>query len=417
MDVFDAGLRSHCQRVAAWSHELAGDLRMTGEESQLLEQAALLHHLPLEMLEKETVNRLCGELWPAGQTQSQIRPALGVPAQVGIPAKVQQILEAMRHPDNSQRTDRISALAGILELADVFDEQLELAQFEGHAIQQMLETTPDDPVIGAVLASLRKATRADLLPLIPRLPVYPAIAMKALAVLGKPELHLREVEQISAMDQVLAGQLLQAANSAFFSPRYPLKTVKDAINFIGLEETRRVLAAAALRPLFSAPKMKQLWQHSIETAQVAERIAGMSDRVSPREAFLAGLVHDIGRLAISLLPAEVSAVCERLTGKGCETTVAEVVLLGFDHAEAGADVLEIWKFPRDMVQAVRHHHSPDWTDSDLAALLYVTEFWSAAEEDLPSNSVLRSALRRLGISAEDLGTADLASASAVQVLA
>jgi len=410
MDALNAGLRSHCLRVAAWAYELSAGLKLTTVEERLLEQAALLHHSPFEMLETETVNRLADDLWPDRAKQ--------LPGESpGAPAQVRAILEAVRHPGGSRRIDRISAIANTLEVADLFDEQLEIAQFEGRAVQEVLESAPGDPVLGSALALLRKVNREDLLALIPRLPVYPAVAVKALATLAKPEVHLAELEQISRADQVLAGQLLKAANSAFFSPRYPLKTVRDAISFIGIDQARSILSTAALRPLFSGPKLKKLWTHSVETAQVAERIAELSTKVSPREAFLAGLVHDVGRLAISLLPAPASEAYERLTAKGCEVTIAELVLFGFDHSEAGAEVLRIWKFPPEMVTAVRNHHNPDRVASDLAALLYVAEFWSAADEDLPSNTILQGAVKQLGLSPEAIGAADLSRYSAVQELA
>jgi putative nucleotidyltransferase with HDIG domain len=316
-----------------------------------------------------------------------------------------------------KRIDRSSAIASILELADLFDEQLEIAQFEGQVARDVLEDASGDPVIASVLQVLRKVKRADLLALIPRLPVYPAVAIKALAILAKPDVYIRELEEISIADQAISGQLLQAANSAFFSPRYPLKTARDAITYIGLDAARNILSTAALGPLFCAPKMKKLWMHSIETAEIAERIAGLSLNINPREAFLAGLVHDVGRLAISLLPPEASRASKRLIAKGCEVTVAELVLFGFDYAEAGAEVLQIWKFPPEMVTAVRHHHNPGEVDSDLSALLYVAEFWSAGDEDLPSNAVLQLAVKQLGLTPEIIGAADLSRAGAAHSLA
>jgi putative nucleotidyltransferase with HDIG domain len=409
MDAFNAGLRSHCVRVAAWAQELSGKLKLT-EEERVLKQAALLHHFPLDMLETETMNRLTGDLWPGS-------PDHPLSTETAVPLSVRAILQAMRQPGGSQRADRISAIANVLELADLFDEQLEIAQFEGQSVSQVLETAAADPILASALHVLRKSTREDLLALIPRLPVYPAVAIRALTTLAKPNVDVREIEEISKADQVLAGQLLQAANSAFFSPRYPLKTVRDALNHIGMDAARNIVATAALRPLFGAPKLRQLWLHSIETAEIAERLANLSSAISPREAFLAGLVHDVGRLAISLLPADVSGTCERLTAKGCEVTLAELVLFGFDHAEAGAEVLTIWKFPPDMIAAVRHHHSPGLVDSNLAALLYVAEFWSAADEDLPSNAALQSAVKRLGLSPEKIGDAGLSHPGAARSLA
>lgn len=410
MDALNAGLRSHCLRVAAWAYELSKGLKLTAEEERLLEQAALLHHSPFEMLEAGTVNRLAEDLWPDRPMQLSAEAPHAT-------AQVRAILKAMRRPGNSQRADRISAIGNILEIADLFDEQLEIAQFEGRAVQDVLESASWDPVLAAALQVLRKSNRKDLLALIPRLPVYPAAAVKALATLAKPDVHLSELEQISEADQVLAGQLLQAANSSFFSPRYQLKTVRDAISYIGIDQARSILSTAALRPLFGDQKLKQLWVHSIETAQVAERIAELSHKISPREAFLAGLVHDVGRLAISLLPPAASEAYERLTAKGCEVTIAELVLFGFDHAEVGAEVLRIWKFPPELVTAVRNHHNPDHVTSDLAALLYVAEFWSAADEDLPSNATLKYAIKQLGLSPETIGAADLSRAGVVQEFA
>ncbi len=409
MDASNAGIRSHCLRVAGWAHELSVGLKLTAEEERLLEEAALLHHSPLEMLEAETLDRLTKDLWPERPQRQPLESR-------GAPAKVSAILQAMRHPGGSLQADRISSMAKTLEIANLFDEQLEMAQFEGHAVQEVLEAASADPVLGPALQVLRMSNRNELLAMIPRLPVYPAVAVKALAALAKPDVRLSELEQISQTDQVLAGQLLQAANSTFFSPRYPLKTVKAAISYVGLDHARSILSTAALRPLFGAPKLKKLWIHSVETAQVAERIAALTSTISPREAFLAGLVHDVGRLAISLLPSPASEAYNRMTLKGCEVTVAELVLFGFDHSEAGAEVLRIWKFPPDLVLAVQNHHNPDRVTSNLAALLYVAEFWSAADEDLPSNALLQGAVKQLGLTPEAIGAADLSRAGAVQGL-
>ena len=142
----------------------------------------------------------------------------------------------------------------------------------------------------------------------------------------------------------------------------------------------------------------------------------LSSKVIPREAFLAGLVHDVGRLAISLLPAEAGKAFERLTVKGCEPTIAEWVLFGFDHAEAGAEVLRIWKFPQEMVTAVQYHHNPDRAGSDLAAVLYVAEFSSGADEDLSVQCYSARALKQLGLSPRDHGRGRLLWAGAVQSL-
>ena len=114
MDALNAGLRSHCLRVAAWAYELSVGLKLTVEEERLLEQAALLHHSPFEMLEAETVNRLAEDLWPDHPKQFSAETPVA-------PAQVRAIIEAMRRPGGSRRADRISAIGNILEIADYRD--------------------------------------------------------------------------------------------------------------------------------------------------------------------------------------------------------------------------------------------------------------------------------------------------------
>ena len=137
---------------------------------------------------------------------------------------------------------------------------------------------------------------------------------------------------------------------------------------------------------------------------MAEQIAKMSGKVDPAEAFLIGLLHDVGKLAIALMPNELNSSLDRLVVKGCEPAVAEVVVCGFDHAEAGADILKHWKFSDDLTAAVRYHHMPEKTKSAMAGILYLTEFWTDVEEDIPSNARLDLAFQLAGITPSDLST-------------
>jgi HD-like signal output (HDOD) protein len=107
-------------------------------------------------------------------------------------------------------------------------------------------------------------------------------------------------------------------------------------------------------------------------------VAKLSPRVNPEEALLAGLVHDVGRLALSLLPEEFQSRSARLLAKGCTLSQVETALCGATHGELGARALERWNFPRDLVEAVRFHHQPERSSSLLAAVLYVTELCSSA---------------------------------------
>jgi putative nucleotidyltransferase with HDIG domain len=178
------------------------------------------------------------------------------------------------------------------------------------------------------------------------------------------------------------------------------------LNFIGLEAARRIIMASVFQPLFASAGLRTLWRHSVEMAESAAHIAAVSGRVAPNEAFLAGLVHDIGRLALQKLPHEDAVSYARLLERGADPVFAELTLCGFDHGDAGAEILRLWSFPVAVVDAVQHHHWPERVESPLAAVLYLAEENSGSAEDAPSWVRLADAEDRLGVSTADLTAHD-----------
>jgi HD-like signal output (HDOD) protein len=203
----------------------------------------------------------------------------------------------------------------------------------------------------------------------------------------------------------MTGNLLRVANSPFFCSRQPIRTIARAITHLGIEMTANVLLASTLQPFFSSPKMRSIWKHSLRAADVARRIASLTRDIDPGEAFVVGLVHDIGKLLIALLPPEAQAPVDRACSAGCQASASELVFLGFDHAAVGGDVLRHWNFSAEMADAVRVHHAPERSESSLACVLYLTEYWLDAEEDLASVARLQIALERTGLSLAQLAEA------------
>jgi putative nucleotidyltransferase with HDIG domain len=216
---------------------------------------------------------------------------------------------------------------------------------------------------------------------------------------------------------VMSGLLIQTANSSYYSPRITIASIRHAISYLGVEATRKVLLAATFRSNLASMRMHQLWNHSLDVAQTSERLAMRSRMViDPSEAFLAGLVHDVGRLAFSIMPAAFLERFYRLTERGCPAVEVEICLSGLCHADVGAKTLVQWKFPNALVEAVRWHHRPERSSSTLASLLYLAEVVSESEEDLPSAIRMRTACQQTGIDPEALADLNSEQQSYLEIL-
>jgi putative nucleotidyltransferase with HDIG domain len=237
-----------------------------------------------------------------------------------------------------------------------------------------------------------------------QLPVYPALALRVLALVARGTVSFAELSALVSKDQALAGHLIGAANSCIYSPVGQISTIAHAISYIGLEETRRIITAASLRPLFVSSGIAELWKHSIEMSRWCEEAARTVGGVSKDEAFLAGLVHDVGRLLALKHSGEASVAYVQLMEQGCDPPFAEASVFGCDHAELGADILMVWNFPEHMVEAVLNHHHPGLSRSALGGLLYLAESRNAAENPEPSTEGIQHALTVTGLTQESMAS-------------
>lgn len=410
-------LESHCRRVAALALEIAADLKLTPAETATLEKAALHHHFPVEVLDPRAFERLMSDLrgpdWPAipaSQPEHQfpepeVREVLW--ALHGRPARGRRAAAGQAAPPPTAGT---ALLAEIVEVSNLFEERLEFLPFELRTVEQILDELDwmardglYRPAVVEAIVKLPRVRMEELLANVRRLPVFPAVALKALELASSERSSMGQIERLMATDQVLAGHIIRLANSSLYSPARRISSIAQAISYVGLEAARRVMTAAVFQPLFASASLRELWKHSVAMAELTERIAVVSRRIAPAEAFLAGLMHDIGRLALQRLPREDGIVFARLLERHCEPVFAEMVLCGFDHGAAGAEILRLWSFPVELVEAVQHHHWPERHNSPLAAALYLAEVASGSGEDTPSWLRLRAVEDRLGVSLEDLG--------------
>jgi HD-like signal output (HDOD) protein len=387
--------------VAAWSSELGGALGLSPLERRIVEQAALHHHAPPVISNESSRQRLLEDL--------RMKEAIGRSAR---PEGVEKLLQAFW--GNEEESDpAIAKLAAVLEICDDFDQF-----FEAEPLGEInADGQVGNPSVETMFSYLQVSSRADVSRVIDRLPVFPRAAREVVKGVSNSEVGIAELEQVASLDPVLSGLLIQTANSSYYSPRQPIAAIRHAVSYIGVEATRKVLLAATFRSNFASMRLHQLWNHSLDVAQTAERLATRSRlQIDPAEAFLAGLVHDVGRLAFSIMPAAFLERFYRLTDRGCPAVEVEICLSGLCHGEVGGQTLLQWKFPEALVEAVRWHHRPERCSLAMSSLLYLAEEVSESHEDLPSVIRRRAACQQAGIEREVLAEFNSAPAGYLETL-
>ena len=369
----DATLEGHCHRVGAIANLIAHHLFLPTEEKNLLQAASLLLHRH---------------------------------ADSGAAADVRAVLVAFGKCGLGNPLHRL--LGAILRLCDAFDREFQAQPFQHKDAPEILAELRRGVEQGMWprknLEALEECTRPQVMPEPStwRVPVFPQAALQTLNTLRDPGASIPHVVDAARRDPATAGAIVQLANSALYADLEPVSNLQAAVARLGFDTARKVLASLAMRPLLFLPKLERLWPHSIEVADLAEQLAGRARGIDPGEAYLAGLLHDVGRIALLASSLYDSARMQGLEQSGCPAVYAEGLILRTDHAVVGGLIAAKWRLPGHLVRAIRQHHRPETATSPLAYLLYLAEHLAGAQEDLPSSLRLELALDGLGLAAADL---------------
>jgi putative nucleotidyltransferase with HDIG domain len=213
------------------------------------------------------------------------------------------------------------------------------------------------------------------------LPVMPPVAAEIIRKAENPDTEVSALIQLISRDAALAVRVLKIANSSFYSAARKIETLQQAIVLLGYSTLRSIVVAASLKDVFSRFGLAErlLWEHSVAAAVAATTAAREVGGLSRDEAFLGGLVHDIGKLLMHFQAEQkYQEVMRVVYGEDREATDVEKEVFGFDHAEVGALVLEKWRLPPRLVSGIGHHHAPETADEAdgvkaLASLLQVAD--------------------------------------------
>lgn len=201
------------------------------------------------------------------------------------------------------------------------------------------------------------------------LPTLPAILLKLLEACDNDDRPLSEVAAIINKDPVLCCKVLQLVNSAYYGFRYCFKGIESAVVYLGANTIKNIAVTMSVHQVFDQKRFENVsrfninvfWYHSLMRATLAKRIAQKIFYSNIDEAYLSGLLLDIGKLIlISTFPKEHESILAETTHKNNSKNKlwAETQLLGVSHCEIGSWLMQKWKMNSMMADAIRYHHEP-----------------------------------------------------------
>jgi putative nucleotidyltransferase with HDIG domain len=197
------------------------------------------------------------------------------------------------------------------------------------------------------------------------LPTLPRTVLRITELVNDPRASAKDLSIIITDDQVLTARLLKLVNSSFYGFPQPVTTVTGAIVLLGFDAIRNLLLTTSVLDLFPARIAKvrrdqeQLWDHSLACAIGAKSIGNFLQYDKLEELFVAGLLHDIGKIVeMMFLQDDFARITERVRDQGVLISTAEQDLLGCTHADIGRLLAERWNLPAKLVSVIARHHTP-----------------------------------------------------------
>lgn len=212
------------------------------------------------------------------------------------------------------------------------------------------------------------------------LPAMPHIARQAMQRLSDPDASARDLHKIISKDQAIAARVLRIANSACYARRRAILTITDAVVTVGFNTIKSIVISSALYDFFKTFGLaeKLMWEHSLGCALTSRMIAQMLKFSKTEEAFLAGLLHDVGKVVFYMkIPKKMLLIVQEVYhNPGLTFLEMEQRLLGFNHAQLGQLVARKWNFAEEIVEAIGKHHRPEKA-CVLPALSYIVNLGNA----------------------------------------
>lgn len=209
------------------------------------------------------------------------------------------------------------------------------------------------------------------------MPAFPKSVQRVLELTRDVNSTPKDLVEVIDKDPVLTVKILKVVNSAYYSLPKQITSVGHSVVYLGFNTIKNLalsIAAIGMLPKSNEAGFdgQQYLLHSLATAAIAKQLALKLDDADPMDCFIAGLLHDFGKVVLAqFMPQEFRAALQASQSQGTSLHLAlREVLGGADHAVVGAMLVEKWRFAPHLVEAIGHQYGPETTDSDIVACVF-----------------------------------------------
>jgi HD-like signal output (HDOD) protein len=196
-------------------------------------------------------------------------------------------------------------------------------------------------------------------------PLSPTLTM-LIASLSREDVSFAKISELIEKDPVLAGNVLGLVNSSLLERRGRVSSVRHAVSLLGVDKIRNSALSMSITRMWDKMRTPPGWstakfnKHALAVAMLADILSQEFPLNYPEGAFIAGLLHDLGKLMIAMcMPREYGEIEELITETGRPPVECELEILGVTHADLSGEAMQAWNMPKAIEAAVRYHHSPD----------------------------------------------------------
>jgi HD-like signal output (HDOD) protein len=229
-----------------------------------------------------------------------------------------------------------------------------------------------------------KKTPLEIVRSVSAIATLPEVTNRIIATVEDPRSSASQLNRIVSHDPALVTRILKVVNSAFYGLSGQVASIERAIVLLGLNAVKNIAVAASLGQLFRGAKLgrkftaKDIWTHCLAVGVTARDLAIRMKLPLGDEAFLAGMIHDVGILiSLQTAPETLRHVCETAAADpACNFCKLEEQLIGHDHQVLGMALAEHWRFPRACQLVAGYHHRPlelDDANGMIVNLVYVAD--------------------------------------------